>query len=119
MPEKDPWEIYNGLGDWVALGAEIIPLPPDRCPDQIPDWVVNELPKNPTPYHMPVFLIDQIVRMKSGRRKATFYMVSCPAIRATRDLVDLEEKWRPAPSPLPDEPDEPVILSRYKRKPII
>jgi len=119
MPEKDHWEIYNGLGDWVILGAKVIPLPPEKCPDQVPDWVVKGLPKNPTPYHMPVFLIDQMIRMKNGRRKATIYMVSSPTIRLTRDLVDLEEKWRPAPPPIPEEPGNPVVLSRNKRDPVI
>jgi hypothetical protein len=120
MPEKNPWEIYSGLrGDWVVLGSEIIPLPPDRCPDQVPDWVVKNLPKEPTPYDMPVFFIDQIISMKNGRKKATIYLTSVPATRATRDVADLIEKWRPAPPPLPDEPEEPVILSRYKRPPVI
>lgn len=120
MPEKNPWEIYSGLrGDWVVLGAEVIPLPPDRCPDQVPDWVVKHLPKDPTPYDMPVFVIDQIISMKNGRKKATIYLTSAPATRATRDVADLKEKWRPAPPPLSDEPEEPVILSRYKRPPVI
>lgn len=120
MSERNPWEIYSELsGDWVTLGAEIIPLPPNRCLDQVPDWVVKNLPKDPTPYDMPVFFIDQIISMKNGRKKATIYLMSAPATRATRDVADILEKWRPAPPQQPDEPEEPVILSRYKRKPVI
>lgn len=120
MPESNPWEIYSELrGDWVTLGVEIIPLPASECPDRIQDWVVKHLPKEPTPHDMPVFFIDQIISMKNGRKKATIYMMSAPGIRATRDVEDIREKWRPAPPPLPEVPEEPVILSRYKRKHVI
>jgi hypothetical protein len=84
----------------------------------MPDWVVKGLPKDPTPYDMPVFVIDQIITMKNGKKRATIYRAQAPATRAIRDFLDLKEKWRPAP-PLPDEPEEPVFLSRYKRPPVI
>lgn len=122
MPEKDLWHYCDSLpadGSWVVLGAEIIPLPPNKCQDQLTDWVVNGLPKEPTPYEMPVFVIDQILKMNNGRKKATFYMAQAPSRRATRDIEEIKEKWRPVPPPIPDEPEEPVILSRYKRAPVI
>jgi hypothetical protein len=122
MSEKDPWQCYEPSvesGDWIVLGAEIIPLPPNRCQDLIPDWVVKGLSKDPTPYEMPIFVIDQLSTTRGGRKRVTIYKAQAPATRATRDLIDLKEKWRPAPPPIPDEPEEPVILSRYKRKPVI
>ena len=123
MSEKDPWQCYGppeeNDGSWIVLGAEIIPLPSNKCPDGLPDWEVKHLPKDPTPHDMPVFVIDQLIAMQNGRKRATFYMVQAPSRRATRDIMELREKWRPAPPPLPDEPEEPVILSRYQRKPLI
>jgi len=68
---------------------------------------------------MPVFVIDQILTMKNGRKKATFYMAQAPSRRATRDIEEIKEKWRPSPPPVPNEPEEPVVLSRYKRTLVI
>lgn len=123
MPEKDPWEAYGFTagdedGAWIVPGAEIIPLPSDRCPDKIADWVIKGQPKNPTPYDMPVFVIERIFSIGRGYKKVGIYMVSSPATKATRDFVDIKDKWRPAPGPEP-EPEEPVILSRYERPPVI
>ena len=124
MAEKDPWQycksIIEGDTSWVVLGAEIIPLPAHKCPDQIPDWSVNGLPKEPTPYQMPTFVIDQIITMQNGRKRATIYMAQAPSRRATRDILEIACRWRPAPpSAQPVEPEEVVVLSRYKRAPII
>jgi hypothetical protein len=122
MPKKDPWKCYGPQVEedsWIILGAEIIPLPPNRCPDLIPDWVVKGLPKDPTPYDMPVFVIGKIIMRWDGRKRVTIYKVQSPATRAIRDFLELKEKWRPAPPPLSDESEEPVILSRYKRPPVI
>jgi hypothetical protein len=124
MPEKDPWKAYEFQsgdedGGWIALGVEIIPLPASMCPDHVSDWTTPGLPKDPTPYNMPVFVIDQITTMKNGRRRVTIYKAFAPSIRATRDFIDIKDKWRPAPDPQPEEPEQPVILSRYQRKPVI
>jgi hypothetical protein len=124
MSEKDPWQCYGPPemddGSWIVLGAEIIPLPAHKCPDKCPDWIVKGLPKEPIPHDMPVFMIDQIITMQNGRKRAIFYMVDAPLKRASRDVVDIKEKWRPAPPPLQDEPIvESVVLSRYKRPPVI
>lgn len=123
MPEKDPWTDY-GLtagdedGAWIVPGAEIIPLPADRCPDKVADWSVLRQVKNPTPYDMPVFVVERIFSVGKGYRKVTLYMAMSPATKVTRDFVDIKEKWRPAPGE-PPELEEPKILSRYERKPVI
>lgn len=123
MAEKDLWGYCENLpddGSWVVLGAEIIPLPMHKCLDGVPDWVLSGLPKEPTPYEMPVFVIDQLLSMKNGRKRVTLYMAQSPSRRGTRDMEEIKEKWRPVPPPLvPIEPEEPVITSRYKRAPVI
>ena len=121
MPEKDPWDVCklpDESGAWVVPGIEIIPLPLDRCPDKVPDWFVLGQPKNPTPYDMPVFVIERIITYKSGRKKVAIYEAARPANRASRDIFAIIEKWRPAPGE-PPEPEEPQILSRYERPPVI
>lgn len=121
MPESDPWAEYLKVEEnlaWAEPGSRIIPLPAGRCPDRITDWVTKNLPKNPTPYDMPVFVVEKIV---VGRHNLTYYVIhmeSCPAIRVSRPYLDIQEKWRPAPKPIEDEGD-PVILSRYERPPVI
>jgi len=124
MPEKDPWEAYKITagdedGAWVVPGVEIIPLPSNRCPDKSSDWYVLGQVKNPTPYDMPVFVVEKIMTYKNGRRKVIIYEATHPANRASREFVDIQEKWRPAPGPEPEETEEPKILSRYERPPVI
>jgi len=122
MSEKDPWEGYSLSVDeemaWAVPGARIIPLPAERCSDRLPDLVIK-LPKNPTPYDMPVFVVDKILVGKYGRTKYVLYMEDSPGMKIERPLVDIQEKWRPAPEPQEEEPEDPVILSRYERKPVI
>jgi len=124
MPEKDPWEAYGFTagdedGAWIVPGAEIIPLPDSKCPDHVADWTIPRQ-KDPTPYDMPVFVIDRIITFKNGRRRVFIYMSGAPSIRADRDLEDIKDKWRLSPGPEPEpEIQEPVILSRYERKFVI
>jgi hypothetical protein len=123
MPEKDPWANYGFTagdedGAWIVPDAEIIPLPADRCPDKIADWTFMRQLKNPTPYDLPVFIVESITTYKGGRRKVNIYEAMRPASKASRDFIDIQEKWRPAPGE-PPEPEETKILSRYERPPVI
>lgn len=59
----------------------------------------KNLPENPTPYDMPVFVITQIQVVPNGNNLIHFEREGNPRIAADRWLKDIVDKWRPAPKP--------------------
>lgn len=123
-PKKDPWEPpsnYEG-GAWIIKGARMVPLPPGRCPEE-PDWVCKTLSKDPTPFDLPVFIIDRITTDKAGRRKIYFFQEGRSSVIGNRWFMDIKEKWFPMPDYPEDDddevPEEPKILTRFQREPVI
>jgi hypothetical protein len=111
MPRiKDPWKAPKD-NSWIAVGSKIIPLPPSRITSLFPegpDWVCKNLPQNPTPYDMPVFVITQILPAPNDNNLIRFEREGNPKVTTTRWSKDILDKWRPAP--------KPQVLSRKKMK---
>lgn len=102
MPRiKDPWKAPKD-DSWIAVGSKIIPLPPSRITSLFPegpDWVCKNLPENPTPYDMPVFIVTRIQTVAGGNNYIHFEREGNSRITITRWAKDILDKWRPAPKP--------------------
>ncbi len=128
MPRvKDPWKAPKD-DSWIAVESKIIPLPASRTTTifpEGPDWVCTNLPANPTPYDMPVFVITDIQRLPNGNHLIHFQREGNPKIKTTRWLLDIREKWRPAPKPQvvrrkseKEKPEKPPP-TRFEREDVI
>jgi hypothetical protein len=119
---KDPWAAPKDE-KWIAVGKEIIPLPPDKTPFGEVDWVCSKLPTNPNPHDMPVFVINDIQVTGNGTRMIHFHVVGSPQKKAARWSIDIKNKWRPAPKPISDKPKKEKKVkappTRFEREDVI
>jgi hypothetical protein len=126
MPRiKDPWKAPKD-DSWIAVGSKIIPLPPTKTTTLFrdgPDWVCRNLPENPTPYDMPVFVITKIQVVPNGNNFVSFEREGNPKISANRWSRDILDKWRPAPKPQvvrrKKEEPEKIPPTRFEREDVI
>ena len=128
MPrKKDPW-LAPLDESWIEVGKKIIPLPPNLAGSysfsfgDSPSWSCSNLPANPTPHDMPVFVISRIDVTGNGTRMVHFHLVADPRHGSAWWSKDIKSKFRPAPSPKraprPKKP-KPTPLSRFDREDVV
>jgi len=132
MPrKKDPWESPSD-DSWIAVGKKIIPIPQykdlrlwslDRVFEVTdePHWVSSNLPENPTPYDMPVFVISRIDVTSNGTRMVYFHLLSDSSKGTAVWSKYIRQQFRPAPRPKSVKPKKPkpAPKSRFERDNVI
>jgi hypothetical protein len=122
MPRtKDPWKAPKDES-WIAVDKKIIPIPSGKVFGGS-DWISRELPENPTPYDMPVFVIHRIRVTANGVKYVDLHLETDIKVEASRWSGDIRDKWRPAPKPKVErrkreKPDQ-IPPTRFEREDVI